>query len=85
MDFCLQSDLRKEASVAFSSEKCYHRSVFSKQVLCYEDTKRIKARDLSMHEALGLTGSTDRKRKRIKEWAVWVIEFRLGGERLKRY
>lgn len=48
MDFYFQSDLRekKKASVAFSAEKCYHRSVFSKQVLRYEDTKRIKARDL---------------------------------------
>lgn len=52
VDFCLQSDLRKEASVAFSAEKCYHRSVFSKQVLCYEDTKRIKARDEKRSEDL---------------------------------
>lgn len=29
----------KKASVAFSAEKCYPKSVFSKQVLRYEDTK----------------------------------------------
>lgn len=46
---------------------------------------KLTDRELSMHEALGLTASTDRKRKGVKEWAVWVIEFRLGGERLKRY
>lgn len=46
MDFYFQSDLRiKKVSVAFSAEKCYHRSVFSKQVLPDEDTKRIKARN----------------------------------------
>lgn len=43
MDFYFQSDLRGgKATVAFSAEKCYHKSVFSKQVLRYEDTKESR-------------------------------------------